>query len=222
MTALNIADFDYDLPPELIAQTPAPQRTGSRLLDARQQPFADLRFSDIGALLRPNDVLVFNDTQVIPARLFGEKATGGKIECLIERLTTEHTVWVHLRASKMPAIGSELWLYDATLARNVHSECVTVLDRELTVKGDRPAAGKEQVYLHKGIAARPFARSFALASELEVDAASLANGLGRGRDRGGPRPMGSSHEEGRTRARVGPARPELFQRRRASDRPIHP
>jgi S-adenosylmethionine:tRNA ribosyltransferase-isomerase len=127
---LNIADFDYALPPELIAQAPAAQRTGSRLLDARAQPFVDRAFADIATLLRPNDVLVFNDTQVIPARLFGEKSTGGKIECLIERITSEHTVWVHLRASKMPAVGSELWLYDATGQRHAHSECVTVLDRD--------------------------------------------------------------------------------------------
>jgi S-adenosylmethionine:tRNA ribosyltransferase-isomerase len=130
-SSLNIADFDYILPPELIAQTPAPQRTASRLLDARQQPFADLHFSDITALLRPNDVLVFNDTQVIPARLFGEKATGGKIECLIERITTEHTVWVHIKASKMPAVGGVLWLYDGALMRNAHSERVTVLERDI-------------------------------------------------------------------------------------------
>ncbi len=126
-TALNIADFDYALPPELIAQTPAARRTASRLLDARAQPFLDRTFTDLAQLLRPHDVLVFNDTQVIPARLFGEKATGGKLECLIERITSEHTVWVHLRASKMPAVGSQLWLYDAAGQR---SEAVTVLARD--------------------------------------------------------------------------------------------
>jgi S-adenosylmethionine:tRNA ribosyltransferase-isomerase len=124
MTALNISDFDYLLPPELIAQTPAAQRTASRLLDARTQPFVDRTFTDITALLRPNDVLVFNDTQVIPARLFGEKASGGKFECLIERITTDTTAWVHARASKMPKVGSTLHIgrYTATvLARDALS-----------------------------------------------------------------------------------------------------
>jgi S-adenosylmethionine:tRNA ribosyltransferase-isomerase len=121
---LNIADFDYDLPPELIAQAPAAQRTASRLLDARAQPFIDRTFTDITALLRPNDVLVFNDTQVIPARLFGEKASGGKFECLIERITSDTTAWVHAKASKMPKIDSTLHIgaYTATvLERDAHS-----------------------------------------------------------------------------------------------------
>ncbi len=124
MSLLNIADFDYDLPAELVAQAPAAQRTASRLLDARSAPFVDRVFADIGQLLRPHDLLVFNDTRVIPARLFGEKASGGKIECLIERLSTEHTAWVHMRASKMPAVGSTLTLGGdvvTVLARDAHS-----------------------------------------------------------------------------------------------------
>jgi S-adenosylmethionine:tRNA ribosyltransferase-isomerase len=119
---MNIADFDYELPSELIAQTPAAQRSASRLLDARTPLFRDGVFSDIAALLRPNDVLIFNDTQVIPARLFGEKISGGKIECLIERVSGEYTVWVHMRASKMPKIGSEIIL-------GMHK--AIVLDRDL-------------------------------------------------------------------------------------------
>jgi S-adenosylmethionine:tRNA ribosyltransferase-isomerase len=121
---LNIADFDYVLPPELIAQAPALQRTGSRLLDARTQPFVDKHFSDIGQLLRPHDVLIFNDTQVIPARLHGHKATGGRFECLIERITGEYTAWVHARASKMPTIGSTILIGGeavTVLARDIHS-----------------------------------------------------------------------------------------------------
>lgn len=121
---MNIADFDYELPPELIAQTPAAQRSASRLLDARTASFVDGVFSDLVGLLRPNDLLVFNDTQVIPARLFGEKISGGKIECLIERVSGEYTVWVHMRASKMPKIGSEIILGTqkaVVLDRDVHS-----------------------------------------------------------------------------------------------------
>jgi S-adenosylmethionine:tRNA ribosyltransferase-isomerase len=125
---LNIADFDYVLPPELIAQSPAAKRTQSRLLDARRRTtaahtvFADLHFSDLGQLLRPNDVLVFNNTKVIPARLFGTKSSGGRFECLIERITGEHTAWVHAKASKMPMIGSTLI---------IGGEAVTVLERDI-------------------------------------------------------------------------------------------
>jgi S-adenosylmethionine:tRNA ribosyltransferase-isomerase len=117
---LDIADFDYVLPPELVAQTPSNKRTGSYLLDARNT-FFDLRFSDIGQLLRPNDILVFNNTKVIPARLYGHKLTGGRFECLIERITTEYTAWVHAKASKMPAIGSVI---------TIGGEAVYVLERD--------------------------------------------------------------------------------------------
>lgn len=120
----NIADFDYALPPELIAQAPAQQRSASRLLDARAQPFVDRVFTDLAQLLRPHDVLVFNDTLVIAARLHGEKASGGRFECLIERITSDTTAWVHARASKMPKIGSTIHIasYTATvLARDAHS-----------------------------------------------------------------------------------------------------
>jgi S-adenosylmethionine:tRNA ribosyltransferase-isomerase len=124
LSSLNIADFDYVLPPELIAQSPAAQRTHSRLLDARQPVLRDLHFGDIGQLLRPNDVLVFNNTQVIPARLHGAKASGGRFECLIERITGDHTAWVHAKASKMPPVGSSLIIGGETvqvLARDAHS-----------------------------------------------------------------------------------------------------
>lgn len=109
---LDIADFDYILPPELVAQTPLTNRTDSCLLDARQNSFNsypcfyDLRFSQIGQLLQPYDILVFNNTKVIPARLYGHKITGGKFECLIDRITSEYTAWVHAKSSKMPVIGS--------------------------------------------------------------------------------------------------------------------
>ncbi|MBN4841883.1 S-adenosylmethionine:tRNA ribosyltransferase-isomerase, partial [Citrobacter braakii] len=78
--------FDFELPPELIAQHPAPQRSASRLLDATCKPPADRVFRELPALLAPGDLLVFNDTQVIKARLFGRKATGGAVEVLVERI----------------------------------------------------------------------------------------------------------------------------------------
>jgi len=108
-------DFDYVLPAELIAQQPLPQRTASRLLHVNPvgQTIEHLQFANLLDLLRPNDLLVFNDTKVIPARLFGAKATGGKIECLIERVLPNQQVMAHIRASKAPPIDSCIVLANA-------------------------------------------------------------------------------------------------------------
>jgi S-adenosylmethionine:tRNA ribosyltransferase-isomerase len=109
----TVADFDFALPPELIAQHPAAQRSGSRLLDGTGPLPADRRFTDLPALLRAGDLLVFNDTRVIKARLLGMKATGGAVEALVERVLPGHEVLVHLRASKSPKPGSTLRFADA-------------------------------------------------------------------------------------------------------------
>ena len=104
------SDFAFELPESLIAQHPASQRTASRLLalaGAPGEPF-DLGFSDFPSLLTPRDLLVFNDTRVIPARLYGHKRSGGKVEVLVERLVGEHEILAHVRASKAPRPGSEL------------------------------------------------------------------------------------------------------------------
>ena len=107
--ALTLSDFDYELPPELIAQHPTAERSASRLLDGRQWPPVDRVFRDLPTLLDPRDLLVFNDTQVIKARLHGVKATGGSVEALIERLLPgTHEVWAHVRASKSPKPGSRV------------------------------------------------------------------------------------------------------------------
>ena len=113
---MRLSDFKYDLPESLIAQRPNPQRTGSRLLHlpAAGVPL-DRRFADLGALLRPGDLLVFNDTRVIPARLHGSKASGGRIQVLIERLLSEHEALAHVRASKSPKPGGELLIGDYRL-----------------------------------------------------------------------------------------------------------
>jgi S-adenosylmethionine:tRNA ribosyltransferase-isomerase len=102
--------FDYELPDELIAQFPAEHRGGGRLLtlDGRTGALADRTFAELTQLLSPRDVLVFNDTRVIKARLFGEKATGGKVELLIERVTGEHEALALIRASHPPRPGSTL------------------------------------------------------------------------------------------------------------------
>ncbi len=109
---MRVADFDYSLPPELIAQFPLAERSASRLLtlDATHGELADRRFLDLPALLSPGDLLVFNDTRVIPARVFGRKTSGGQIEMLVERVLDTQHVLAHVRASIAPKPGSELML----------------------------------------------------------------------------------------------------------------
>ncbi len=113
-THLTVTDFDYELPAGLIAQAPAATRRASRLLHINAQGSrTDLHFTDLPALLRPNDLLVFNDTRVIKARLFGQKTTGGKVEVLIERVTSENLALAHIRSSKSPSAQSRLRLAEA-------------------------------------------------------------------------------------------------------------
>ena len=104
----TLADFDFELPSELIAQPPAAERSASRLLDGTGELPADRRFRDLPGLLRAGDLLVFNDTRVIKARLLGEKPTGGAVEALVERVLPGFEVLAHLRASKSPRPGSTL------------------------------------------------------------------------------------------------------------------
>ena len=106
------SDFHYSLPHDLIAQYPAAPRSASRLLvlDGASGDRRDLRFTDLPALLRAGDLLVFNDTRVIPARLFGHKDSGGRIEVLVERILDTHRVLAQLRASKPPKPGQKLTL----------------------------------------------------------------------------------------------------------------
>jgi S-adenosylmethionine:tRNA ribosyltransferase-isomerase len=101
----TLADFDFELPPELIAQHPAAERSASRLLDGTGAAPVDRVFRELPTLLQPGDLLVFNDTRVIKARLFGEKPTGGAVEALVERVLPGHVVHAHLRASKSPRAG---------------------------------------------------------------------------------------------------------------------
>jgi len=102
----TLADFDFELPPALIAQRPAAVRSAARLLDGTGRVPVDRVFSDLPGLLDPGDLLVFNDTRVIQARLHGEKATGGAVEALVERVLPQHEVLAHVRASKSPKPGS--------------------------------------------------------------------------------------------------------------------
>jgi S-adenosylmethionine:tRNA ribosyltransferase-isomerase len=106
---MRLTDFDYELPEDLIARHPARDRRGSRLLEVSER-VADRRFDELPGLLESGDLLVFNDTRVIPARLHGRKATGGKVEILIERAETDAEALAHVRASKPPRPGTTIRL----------------------------------------------------------------------------------------------------------------
>ena len=120
------SDFHYDLPPALIAQAPLAERSASRLLvvppDAPPAAFVDRHVRDLAEYLRPGDLLVFNDTRVIPARLFGAKESGGRVEILLERLVGAHEVLAQVGASKSPKPGGRIVLDEGT--------ALTVLGRE--------------------------------------------------------------------------------------------
>jgi S-adenosylmethionine:tRNA ribosyltransferase-isomerase len=115
--ALSIDEFDYELPPELIAQHPSGARSASRLLCVRGGSISDARFSDLPRLLEPGDLLVLNDTKVIKARLFGKKETGGHIEVLIERLLPAGEALAQLHAGRPAKPGSILRLAGGLEAR---------------------------------------------------------------------------------------------------------
>jgi len=116
---LRKSDFHFDLPPELIAQAPLAGRAASRLLclDGASGRIDDRMFSDLPSLLRPGDLLILNDTRVIPARLYGEKDTGGRIELLIERILDAQRALAQCRASKPPRSGQQLRLEGGVNAR---------------------------------------------------------------------------------------------------------
>ncbi len=113
---LKKSDFDFELPPELIAQMPLSERSASRLLllDVAAQIMQDHQFRELPVFLRAGDLLVFNDTRVMPARLYGRKSTGGAVEILIERVTGEHTATAQLGVSKKPKAGGVIELADGS------------------------------------------------------------------------------------------------------------
>ncbi|RLA13163.1 MAG: tRNA preQ1(34) S-adenosylmethionine ribosyltransferase-isomerase QueA [Gammaproteobacteria bacterium] len=111
---MKLSDFDYQLPDSLIAQRPLARRGASRLfvVDPDSHAFSDRKFSDIVEFLSPGDLLVLNDTKVVPARLYGQKSSGGKIEVLVERILDERHLLAHIRSSKSPRPGGRLILED--------------------------------------------------------------------------------------------------------------
>ncbi|WED21362.1 tRNA preQ1(34) S-adenosylmethionine ribosyltransferase-isomerase QueA [Vibrio sp. JC009] len=136
---MQVSDFHFDLPDELIARYPKAERTASRLLqlDGPSGAVTDRTFKDVLDLVEEGDLLIFNNTRVIPARLFGRKASGGKIEVLVERMLDEHSVLAHVRASKSPKPGTDLLLGEED---QYEAEMVARHDAlfEIRFKSDKP------------------------------------------------------------------------------------
>jgi len=106
---MKLSDFDFELPKSLVAQHPSANRTDSRLLVLKDN-FINSTFAQLGDFLKPNDLLILNDTKVIPARLFGQKDSGGKVEVLIERVVSDHEAFAMIKASRSPKVGSYIIL----------------------------------------------------------------------------------------------------------------
>jgi S-adenosylmethionine:tRNA ribosyltransferase-isomerase len=130
------ADFDFDLPTELIAQRPLDERSASRLLAVLPGALEDLRFDELPRLLVPGDLLVLNDTRVLPARVLGRRRTGGRVEILLERLTGAREARAQIRAGRPLPAGTEILLPDDAVARVLGRDGALYL-----VSFDRDAAG---------------------------------------------------------------------------------
>jgi S-adenosylmethionine:tRNA ribosyltransferase-isomerase len=124
---MRISDYDYELPNELIARYPPAERRDSRLLEVGTG-LRDRQFGELPALLRAGDLLVFNDSRVIPARLFGQKLSGGRVELLIERIESETRALAHLRASKPPKPGSTLLINEVKVVVTGRAEGLYALE----------------------------------------------------------------------------------------------
>ncbi|TCK05861.1 tRNA preQ1(34) S-adenosylmethionine ribosyltransferase-isomerase QueA [Marinobacterium mangrovicola] len=141
---MQLKDFYFDLPEELIARYPLEQRSASRMLcvDGNSGELNHRVFSDILDLLEPGDLLVFNDTRVIPARLFGQKESGGKVELLIERVTGEHEALAHIRSSRSPKPGATL-LLEGGLKAEVTGRQENLFELRFDIEGHLVAALEE-------------------------------------------------------------------------------
>jgi len=196
--APTLSDFDYALPAELIAQAPPPERSDSRLLHVDGPALDDLRFTDLPALVAPGDLVVFNDTRVINARITGRKATGGQVEALVERIVDDRDAWVQLRASHMPGPGAVLTFAAATRATveardgrlfRLRFAIGEPLDAWLARHGDVPlppyidrAAGPADAVRYQTVYARHAGAVAAPTAGLHFDAATLDRLRQRGAD----------------------------------------
>ncbi|WP_226503126.1 tRNA preQ1(34) S-adenosylmethionine ribosyltransferase-isomerase QueA [Pseudomonas sp. MWU16-30317] len=158
---MRVADFSFELPDSLIARHPLAERHGSRLLvlDGPSGALDHRQFIDLPGYLRPGDLMVFNNTRVIPARVFGQKASGGKLEILVERVLDTHSVLAHVRSSKSPKPGSTILIdgggeaemvarHDALFELRFNEEVLPLLDRvghmPLPPYIDRPDEGADR------------------------------------------------------------------------------
>lgn len=148
---LRLSDFDFELPDELIAQAPLPERPAGRLLHVDGDRLFDRRVRDLPALVVPGEVFVFNDTRVINARLFGTKATGGRIELLVERVTGPHEFLAMIRASHSPKPGSRITIEQAFDARVLARE-----DRLHRLAVDAPETVLELLARHGSVPLPPY------------------------------------------------------------------
>tara|TARA_B100000686_G_scaffold310185_1_gene352788 strand:- start:3362 stop:4405 length:1044 start_codon:yes stop_codon:yes gene_type:complete len=129
---MRVDDFSYELPAELISAYPLENRSASRLLclDSSTGEISHNRFADLVSYLQPKDLLVFNDTKVIPARFFGEKETGGKIEILVERLLQNNRLKVQIKASKSPKLNSKIVFYAKNTEKKIDSLMASIVERD--------------------------------------------------------------------------------------------
>jgi S-adenosylmethionine:tRNA ribosyltransferase-isomerase len=158
---MRVADFSFELPDSLIARHPLAERHGSRLLvlDGPSGALEHRQFIDLLGYLRPGDLMVFNNTRVIPARVFGQKASGGKLEILVERVLDTHSVLAHVRSSKSPKPGSKILIdgggeaemvarHDALFELRFNEDVLSLLDRvghmPLPPYIDRPDEGADR------------------------------------------------------------------------------
>lgn len=150
---MQIDDFDYHLPAELIAQYPLSERTASRLLciDPMTSILEDRVFSDLTERLNPGDLLVMNNTRVIPARLYGQKASGGRLELLTERILDSQTLLAHIKCSKSPKPGSELLLEGAIQCHVLRRE-----EALFVLRIDQPSNWLEALHKHGHVPLPPY------------------------------------------------------------------
>ena len=147
---MKTSDFTFDLPAELIAQAPLPERSASRLLhvDGESGALSHLGFRDLPTLLSDRDLLVFNNTRVLPARLFAQKQTGGRVEILIERMLGDGNALAHVRASKSPKEGA-LLLITPDADSDVSDLTVRVVGREGSLFVLTPESGSIKAMMRR-------------------------------------------------------------------------
>ena len=158
----RLSDFDFDLPEELVAQRPAEVRTASRLLHVATDRLEDLQFGDLPQLLDAGDLLVLNDTRVIRSRIAGRKASGGRVELLLERIIAPDEAWMQLRASRPPRVGAKIQLEGGAAAMVLDRE-----DRFFRLRFDAPLPVADYLERFGEVPLPPYIRRAADAADVE-------------------------------------------------------